>query len=123
MANNGVKISFDPIKEVVIHEFVQLDMDDLLRERVTPAGTLPLLWCDGMLYSFQSMPMTRDIIKDYLMGKIHWAEVHYTKMDRYQQVMNLNDEHFGSGEMKIRVIDTTKSQLHKSFVKWLKGNI
>ena len=73
-----VKIEYSPATELVVHEVIKVDKDDLLRERVTPAGTMPLYWCDGILFSFSSLPMTDDVVKDYLKGRIHWLEVHFT---------------------------------------------
>ncbi len=116
-----VKISYAPIQELVVHEVVESPMDDLLRERIMPAGVMPLYWCDGILFSFTSVPMSRKTIDDYLEGKIHWMEVHFCKMKDYKPVLELTDEHYRSSEpMKIRVIDTSKSSLHAEFVKWLK---
>lgn len=115
-----VKITYSPIKEVVVHEAVSVDFEDLMRSRVTPAGNMPLYWCDGILFSFNSMPMTKDIVREYVQGTIHWMEVHYCKMDSYEQVVSLTDEQY-KATMHIRVLDTSKSTLHKDFVKWLKG--
>lgn len=114
-----VNVTFSPVKELVIHEAVRIDLDDLLRERITPSGNMPLYWCDGVMFSFSSMPMTRDVIRDYLNGKIHWMEVHYTDARKYLPVVELNDEQY-KAIMKIRVIDTSKSSLHAEFIKWLK---
>lgn len=115
-----VKITYAPIQEVIVHEVVPIDREDLLRSRMTPAGTMPLYWCDGLLFTFSSMPWTRDIVKDYLQGKIHWAELHYTKMEKYQPILSLNDETYKQ-EFKVRIIDTSKSQLHRDMIKWLKA--
>lgn len=116
----SVKISFSPIKEIIVHEYVSVEYDDLLRGRVTPSGSFPLFWCGGFLYTFNSLPWTRDVIKEYLDGRAHWSEVHYTKMEKYKPVLDLNDDNY-KAQIKIRVIDTSKSLLHLEFVKWLKG--
>jgi hypothetical protein len=115
-----VKISFSPITEVVIHEVVKVDYDDMLRGRITPAGNMPLYWCDGILFSFNSMPMTRDLVKDYMKGVIHWMEVHYCEMKKYEPIVELNDESY-KATMHIRVLDTSRSALHTDFIKWLKS--
>ncbi len=112
-------VTFAPIKELVVHEAVRVDRDDLLRERITPAGNMPLCWCNGLMFSFSSMPLTKEIVKQYLEGKIHWMEVHYCDMKDYEPIVQLNDEQYNA-TMKIRVIDTSKSALHAEFVKWLK---
>lgn len=115
-----VKITYSPIKEVVVHETVTVDYEDLLRSRITPAGNLPLYWCNGVLFSFNSMPMTRDVVKDYLQGTIHWMEVHYCQMKKYEPVLELDDEQY-KATMHIKVIDTSGSQLHAEIIKWLKS--
>lgn len=115
-----VKITFAPLQEIVVHEVVEITRDDLLRERITPAGNMPLYWCDSMLFSFSSLPMTRDVVREYLDGRIHWAELHYSRMDKYVPVLELNDEHYSSSSLKIRVIDTSNSNLHRELIKWLK---
>ncbi len=117
-----VKISFEPAGELVIHEVVSVGQMDLLRERVTPAGTMPLYWCDGVLFSFSSLPMTDDVVRDYMKGKIHWLEVHFSRMEEYKPIMALNEEEY-KASMNVRIIDTSNSKLHKDFTTWLKNNV
>lgn len=115
-----VKVNYSPIKELVVHEAVELDMEDLMRERITPQGSMPLYWCAGIVFSFSSIPMTNTMSKEYLEGKVHWAEAHYATMKTYAPIVELRDEQYG-GPQRIRVIDTSKfSTLHTEFVKWLK---
>lgn len=117
-----VRITYAPIDELVVHEAVEVPKDDLLRERITPQGTVPLYWCNGILFSFSSLPMTDDIVKDYLRGKIHWLEIHFTRETKYTPVLTLNDEEY-KATMSIRVIDTSKSMLHTELTKWLKTKL
>ena len=116
------KISFTPTQELVIHEIVEVSVDDLMRERVTPAGTMPLYWCRGVLFSFSSLPLNDEVVRDYIKGKIHWMEVHFSKMDKYQEVLRIDDEEYKS-TMNIRVINTDGSKIHVDFVDWLKTNV
>ena len=117
-----VKITYSPLNELVVHETVEVTKDDLLRERVTPQGTMPLYWCNGILFSFSSLPMSDDIVKDYLDGKIHWLEVHFAREDRYTPILELDEEEYKT-KMNVRVIDTSKSSLHRELTKWLKSMI
>ena len=78
-----VRITYSPIEELVVHEVVEVPKDDLLRERITPQGNMPLYWCNGILFSFSSIPMTEEIIRDYLRGKVHWLEIHFAKEPKY----------------------------------------
>ncbi len=116
-----VKVVYQPIVTLVVHDIAKVPLDDLLRERITPGATLPLYWCNGVLFSFASPPMVDEMVKDYVDGKIHWMEVHYLEMKQYKPVIELNDEHY-NGTVKVRIIDTGGSQLHKDFISWLKSN-
>lgn len=113
-------VSYSPIKKIIVHEVVNMELEDLLRERITPAGSMPLYWCDGVIFSFSSAPMVKNILNDYLNGTIHWMEVHYSAFEEYHPIMELKDENYG-GTAKVRVINTSKSSsLHNDFISWLK---
>ncbi len=116
-----VKITYSPAEELIVHEVVEVSKDDLLRERVTPAGTMPLYWCDGILFSFSSLPLTDDVTKDYLKGKIHWLEIHFARMDKYLPVMPLDEDEY-KAKLNVRIIDTSFSSIHSGVAKWLKAN-
>ena len=116
-----VKVSYSPIKELVVHDIFRMDYDDLIRGNITPMGVMPLYWCDTILYRFNSLPMSRELSKQYLEGTIHWSEVHYTdNIKEYSQIMEVKDENYPGGSLKVRVINMSKSALHRDFIKWLK---
>ena len=99
-----IKISYSPINEIVVHEIVPMEYGDLLLERITPNGNMPLYWCDGVLFSFTSMPLTRDVIRDYMEGRIHWMEVHFSTMEKYQPIIEYYDNDYKATQ-KIRVFE------------------
>ncbi len=117
-----VKVTFSPIKELIVHEVVEIGKEDLLRDRVTPNGTMPLYWCDGILFSFTSLPMSDELLKDYIGGVIHWGEVHYMKYDKFTPTVSFTDEYYKT-DMNVRVLDTSKLALHKDFIKALKAKM
>ena len=117
----AVKVVYQPVNTLVVHDVVKVELDDLLRERITPAGTMPLYWCGGVLFSFASPPMVDQMVKEYMDGRVHWLEVHYTVMKDYCEVLDLDDKHY-SGTMKVRVINTGNSSLHNEFVRWLRSS-
>jgi hypothetical protein len=121
MSGEMVKIKYEPASELIVHEVVRLEMDDLMRGRITPQGNMPLYWCNGIVFSFSSLPMSEELTKEYLQGKIHWMEAHYSEMSKYAPIVELKDEQYGAGSQKIRVLDTSKfSGIHAEFIKWLK---
>ncbi len=116
-----VRISFSPAEELVVHEVVEMGKEVLLLERITPAGNMPLYWCGGIVFSFSSIPMTDEVVKEYLKGRIHWAEVHFARLEKYVPVITFESDEYKS-TMSVRVIDTSSSLLHREFVSWLKEN-
>lgn len=110
-----VKISYSPIKELIVHDVIEMNFEDLLMSRVTPSGSMPLFFCSGILFTFSSLPPTRDVIREYIEGKIRWVEVRYMKMEKYQPIVELHEEQY----LKTRVINTSGNPVHESFVKWL----
>ncbi|MGI0141106.1 MAG: hypothetical protein ACREBF_00430 [Candidatus Micrarchaeales archaeon] len=116
------KISYLPTQELIVHDVISLQKEDMLRANVTPNGNMPLYWCDGMLYSFSSPPATEEVIADMLKGRIHWLEVRYSKMEKFQSMLSLNEEEY-KATMNFRIISTDKFDLHKEFIKWLKTHI
>jgi hypothetical protein len=116
-----VKISYAPTEELVVHDLIEIPLDDMLRGRVTPAGIMPLYWCNGILFTSSSLPLTEDVTKEYLRGRIHWLEVQYARMPEYKPVLSLHDDEYKS-TINVRVINTDVSNMHQAFVKWLKAN-
>ncbi|HVA82874.1 MAG TPA: hypothetical protein VNF06_01795 [Candidatus Aquilonibacter sp.] len=121
MTKTTPKITYLPAQELIVHDIIALQKEEMLRANVTPNGNLPLYWCDGILYGFSSPPATEEVIAEMLKGKIHWLEVRYAKMDRYQSVLSLNEEEY-KATMNFRVISTEKFELHKEFIAFLKKN-
>ncbi len=119
--DNGINVSvtYSPIKELVVHDVIKTDLKELIRSRTTPQGNMPLYWCDGVLFGFTSLPPTKDVIKDYLNGCIHWMEVKDTEMKDYKKEVEANDEQY----LKTSVVNTDTNAVHKSFIRWLKGNV
>lgn len=117
-----VKITFAPTEEIVVHDVIELPLDDMLRGRVTPAGIMPLYWCNGILFNFSSMPMTEEVVRDYVRGKLHWIEVQFTKFPQYRPILSLNDDEYKQ-QVNVRVIDTSVSPVHQELTKWIKTNV
>ncbi|MGC8687869.1 MAG: hypothetical protein ACP5RQ_00500 [Candidatus Micrarchaeia archaeon] len=113
-----VSINFSPINEIVLHEVISTDKDELIKSRVTPAGNFPLYWCNGILFAFSSLPWTDEIVSDFLKGRAHWAEIRFTKLDKYQPLLELNEETYKT-TIKISVINTSGSSTHQAVTNWL----
>ncbi|MDE1855946.1 MAG: hypothetical protein KGH49_01790 [Candidatus Micrarchaeota archaeon] len=117
-----VKITYVPNQELIVHDVIKLDKDEILRMNITPNGNMPVYWCDGILYAASGLPPTPEVISDQLKGKIHWSEVRFADMKKYTPLLSLNEEEY-KATMNFKVIDTSIFGLHTDFVKWLKSHI
>ena len=116
-----VKVNHQPTQTLIVHDVVRMELDNILRERVTPSGALPLYWGNGFVFGFTPLPVSsKRVLEDYLDGKVHWMEVHYTHKKDYEEILKLDDEQY-AGAVKVRVIDVSKRALFKDFLEWLKS--
>lgn len=116
------KISYFPTQELIVHDIIKLEKEEMLRRNVTPNGNMPLYWCDGILYSFVSPPITDEVVKEILKGRVHWLEVQYTEMPKFNPMLSLNEEEY-KATMNFRIINTSGFELHRDFIKWMKVTV
>lgn len=117
-SDGKVSVTYSPIRELVVHDVIKSDLKELIRSRMTPQGNMPLYWCGGILFGFTSLPPTKDVIKEYLGGRIHWMEVQYTEMAEYAKEVEANDDQY----LKTSVVNTDTNAVHRGFIGWLKGS-
>lgn len=112
-----VKISIKPWQEIVVHEVVKHELKLLVRNRVIGLreGALaePLLWAEGVVFGRTVMPPTQDVVKDQLLGIIHYTAVEWASMPRYKSVLKL-------GGVTIPVIDAANTDALRDLAKELK---
>ena len=86
-----VKISYQPIKDIIIHEIVQYKPEEYLTLVIQStlaaggAGTTPTLnWANGIIFSHVGYPDNEDIIKERLAGVLHYAAVNFAVYPEYK---------------------------------------
>jgi hypothetical protein len=83
---------------------------------VQPGGLAPpLSWAEGVIFRFQAMSPTDEIVKDALQGKIHWVGVEWALMPEYKNVIPIQDIN-----AKIPIIDVSASAILRDVAKVLK---
>ncbi len=90
-----VKVTFQTWNEVIIHETIQETYEYMVRSRCigVPAEGLarPFNWAEGILFSHASMPPTEDVVREQLIGKVHWGHVRFTLMPEYKDIILIPD--------------------------------
>jgi len=90
-----VKVTFKSWEEIVIHEVIRYDLEDFIKQcsiGVQPGGLAnPLQWAEGVVFRAIPLPTTEDVVKEMLVGKVHWNSVEWASMPKYQQVIMIGD--------------------------------
>ena len=88
-----VKITFQPMEEIIIHDSTQHTKDELIRLQSmgVPSGglTLPLNWAEGVVFIHGYLPVTEEVVRENLKGKFHWGFVLWALMPKYQEVIRI----------------------------------
>ena len=101
-----VKVSFKPLKEIVIYEAIEHKVRDLVKLRVLGLRqgslALPLVWAEGVVFSRNVMPLTEDVVKQRMEGIIHFSAVEWALMSKYKSRLR-------SGGVTIPVINVSSN--------------
>ena len=85
------KMTYRPWKEVVIHEILEYNVQELCSNKVRQvlqsgaAGITPSLgWAEGLIFSYVPFPDTDDVVREKLNGIIHYSVVEYALLPEYR---------------------------------------
>ena len=111
-----VKIIFKPFEEIIIHEIVKLETDEMIERQalnVQRGKAQPLYWSGRILFFFIGMERTEDVVSEQLQNKVHWANLTFTKLDQYQSTIT------SKGNIPITVFNVSNNKLLSQVTKWL----
>jgi hypothetical protein len=82
-------VKYEPRKEVIIHEYTKYDSDeDLISAAIRglPTGSVltALRWVDGVLLSFNALPINEVTTKELIEGRLYWDHVSFASMPEYK---------------------------------------
>ena len=90
-----MKVTFKSWEEVIIHESIRFSLEDFIKLcsiGVQPGGLAnPLHWAEGVVFRATLLPLTEDVVKEMLLGKIHWSAVEWALMPEYRQAIMIGD--------------------------------
>jgi len=114
-----MKVNFRPWKEVVIHESIQYNLQNLviMRSLGVPPGQLGgrLLWAEGVAFSHAPMPATTDVIKESLQGRVHWSSVEWASLPEFKPFLEISET-----KVRIPILDVSSNETLLAVAKWLK---
>ena len=114
-----MKVIFKPWEEVVIHESIQYNLQNLvtMRSLGVPPGQLGrrLLWAEGVAFSHVAMPPTTDVIKESLQGRVHWSSVEWALMPEFKPFIEISET-----KVRIPILNVSTNETMSTVAKWLK---
>lgn len=88
----GIEVSIEPYKKIVIHELIELPFNDLIDHMIhqtnsVGGATIPTLpWCNGVAFQISPFnPNSEEIVKESLKGTVHYASVMFAIKDVYER--------------------------------------
>ena len=132
MVLDRVNVEIRTTKELVVHDVIEYDFDDLLQEfideetsKVAAGGSIWVLtWADGvaMLVSYFGHPSQR-VIEDQENGKQHLSRVMFALKEKFEKTIQEADQtrvETGRFPRIVNLIDQSEIPLYRDLAKELK---
>lgn len=88
-----VKITYKPWEEIIIHEAIEYSFEEFINIRSVdvPTGGLgkPLLWAEGVVFVRFIMPLSPEMIKENLEGRIHTSGIEWALMPQFRNFVDI----------------------------------
>ena len=115
-----MEIIIEPWKELVIHEVLELKLDEWVTQIIASArsagGGIPtIFWAGGLAFHFATFPDTETIVQEKLKGRIHYSSVTFAIKEKFEkQVMReggtVNFTDVSHNEIFSKLADNLRSQ-------------
>lgn len=107
------KVTYQPYNEVVIKEIVRHSLDEFIQEYINTQGRI--IWCNGVIFIMTGFPLTPDIVKAQIEGKVMWNQLEFAYMPKYTPSLEARP----SGA-RHAVLNGSKNPIFPLVTKWLK---
>ncbi len=119
MSGNGVSVSYEPFKEIVIMEKTRFsNAEEIARfTSVIAGGKLAgLYWVEGIVFLYFPLTASNTAVAKELLEKrrVYWTFVGFALMPKYQQIIETKEK------MIVPVVEITSDPILKSVANWLK---
>ncbi len=121
-----VKITYMPIKEIVIHEITESENNELFKiisqgiQASGSAGAQPWIqWTEGIAFVMESIPDSEEVITDKMAGIIHIIAINFTRIDKFESEIRLKGNEMGQ---TIRLFDVSNNDNYVKIARYLKSN-
>ena len=116
-----VKITYEPINEIVIKEYVRFgkveDLIYIFAQLRAGGAPVSLSWANGLIFVSSILPPENDeIMEACLKGKVYWTNVSFAEMPEYRPVIETRER------VQVPVINVSSSPVIVEVMEWLKNH-
>jgi len=115
-----LEIIIEPWKELVIHEVLELKLDEWVTQIIASArsagGGIPtIFWAGGLAFHFTTFPDTETIVQEKLKGRIHYSSVTFAIKEKFEKQVvreggTVNFTDVSHNEIFSKLADNLRSQ-------------
>jgi hypothetical protein len=114
-----VKITYEPIDEIVIKEYIRFQkVEDLIyifAQLRAGGAPVSLSWANGLVFVYsQLLPENDLILKDFLDGKVYWTNVSFAEMPEYKPLVETKER------VQVPIVNASSSSTIVKVMEWLK---
>jgi hypothetical protein len=119
MNETGVKINYDPYKEIVVMQKNRFSsVDNIARFTSIIAGgkTAGLYWAEGIVFVYFPVPASTEIVAKLLIEQktVYWTFIGYAFMPKYQSIIETKEK------IMVPVINMGSNPMFKRIAVWIK---
>ncbi len=113
-----MEISIEPWKKLVIHEVIEYQFEDWVKQiafstRTSGGGIPTMQWTDGIVFTPANLPTTNATVEEQLKGILHWSSVSFAIKDTFEkQIVHEN--------ATINLVDVSVNEIFKKLALELK---
>lgn len=115
-----MEIIIEPWKELVIHEVLELKLDEWVTQIIASArsaggGVPTIFWAGGLAFHFATFPDTETIVQEKLKGRIHYSSVTFAIKEKFEKQVireggTVNFTDVSHNEIFSKLADNLRSQ-------------
>jgi hypothetical protein len=122
MSNNGVSVSYEPFKEIVIMEKTRFSSAEEIARftSVIAGGKLAgLYWVDGVVFLYFPLTASNTAVSRELLEKrkVYWTYLGYAPMPKYAPIIETKEK------MIVPVVDISADEILKGVAAWIKAQL
>jgi hypothetical protein len=115
-----IEVEYQPRTRVIIHEYSRYESLELLIRGVfggAPPGSNigTLKWVNGVVLFHNAFPMTDEIVRELLEGRLHWNHVSFAPLNEFRQ-----NHHDPDLRITVTIVDVSNNPVFEAIGRFIR---